>query len=188
MINTSERHIQGQYLEGNYVKYDSSNGNQRFASLKEKRPKIVFTPKDTTFALTGIYKDLLSGKDVSLADLKGKKVLVDFWATWCAPCRGEMPALIKFHEETKGNSNFVFLSVCGDPVTTGKDESGVTEFIKLMGISYPVLFDNPSNSLSERFGVKHWPTKFFLDENGKLLNDPDEPLELTTVKAYLQKQ
>lgn len=189
MQNASDKQYKSKRLNELYVRFDSTEGEKRFNSFLSKRPKITFTAQDSSPRLTGIYKDLKSGNDFNLADLKGKKVLIDFWATWCGPCRMEMPDLVKFKNESSDFSNFVFLSVCGDLITGGKDETGVKEFMEVMNLNYMVLIDDPNNSLTQRFGVKGWPSKFLFDENGKLLNDPnDYSFNLEIIKKYLEQK
>ena len=98
---------------------------------------------------------------VGVSDLEsvaGKIVFLDFWATWCGPCRREIPDLIAFSERHKEREDFVFISVNGDPVTSGTGEQYVKEFLQLMRINYVVLLDNPESSLVGRLGVSGWPS------------------------------
>jgi thiol-disulfide isomerase/thioredoxin len=101
-----------------------------------------------------------AGHTVSLSQFKGKVVLLDFWATWCGPCRLSMPALEKLHEEygPKG------LQVLG--INIDEDPSGVAQFAHDIGVSYPVLLGG-STGVDNRYGVSGIPAFLLLDRRGR---------------------
>ena len=104
----------------------------------------------------------LDGKTVSLADYKGKVVLVDFWATWCGPCRAEIPELVKLQARL-GPKGFVVLGVSMD-----EEIAEVGPFAAKMKISYPVLL-NGSERAPKGWVVPGLPTAYLIGRDGKVL-------------------
>lgn len=104
----------------------------------------------------------LDGKNVSLADYKGKKVLLNFWATWCGPCRAEMPAMEELYKEY-AKEDFVILAVNG--TYSEKSKTDVADFIAEYGVTFPILLDEDSN-LSRQYQILSIPTSFFIDSTG----------------------
>lgn len=103
----------------------------------------------------------LGGKTWRLQDLKGKVVLVNFWATWCPPCRKEMPDLQALYDKYK-DQGLVVLSI------SDEDAAKVTPFIAERKISYPVLLD-PGRKVNQAFVVEGIPKSFVYDREGKLV-------------------
>jgi thiol-disulfide isomerase/thioredoxin len=103
----------------------------------------------------------LEGEEVSLASLKGKVVLLDFWATWCAPCRESIPHLVNLRKEF-GEKGLVILGMSAD-----KGEGDVVRrFVKSMDIPYPVVI-TPDEVLRS-YGVTALPTTVFIDRKGRI--------------------
>jgi peroxiredoxin len=137
----------------------------------------------------------LQGQNVSLASYKGKAVLVNFMATWCAPCKVETPWLIKLRQEY-GPQGFEILGISTDDLDkddkkkTAEDKAEIAKFVANMHIDYPVLIDG--DSISHQYGgdegIDALPTSFFIDRSGKViaatvgLRDRDE-LEANIKKA-----
>ena len=104
----------------------------------------------------------LDGKTLSSADWRGKVVLLNFWATWCGPCRAEIPDLIRLHEKYADQFLVVGLSTDVDP------PKKVKEFAEEMKINYPVAMAPPE--IEAKFGgVFGLPTSFILDTEGRLV-------------------
>ncbi|HKJ87249.1 MAG TPA: TlpA disulfide reductase family protein [Gammaproteobacteria bacterium] len=106
----------------------------------------------------------LDGQSHSLADLRGKVVLVNFWASWCPPCREEMPSIQRLYKDLKGR-DFQVLAV-----NVGEEESNVFSFARgQLGtkITFPLLLD-PDAKVINRFPVKGLPTSFLVDRKGRL--------------------
>lgn len=101
----------------------------------------------------------ITGNDVKLSSLKGKAVVVNFWATWCYPCREEIPDLQKSYEENK-DKGFVILGV-----NIKENESKVSKFAKDYNMTYPILLDT-DGTISDVYKVFGVPTSFFIDKNG----------------------
>ncbi|OFZ97660.1 MAG: hypothetical protein A2Z44_01470 [Betaproteobacteria bacterium RBG_19FT_COMBO_58_11] len=128
------------------------------AGAKELKP---LTPRDAPSALA--LKDL-DGKPHTLADYKGRVVLVNFWATWCPPCRAEMPSMQRLKEAMK-DKPFTILAV-----DMAESEAEVRQFLKDMKdakLDFTILMDKDGRALKE-WKVFVFPTSYVLDAEGKL--------------------
>jgi len=130
------------------------------ACVKEKKEekKEPAAPAVLNFTL----KDL-EGRTVTLAGLRGKVVLLEFWATWCAPCRTSVPGTVKLYE-TYGSKG---LEVLGISLDDGGWDS-VKAFRKDYKITYPVL--KGTDDVAEQFGVRTIPMFILLDRDGQVVN------------------
>jgi cytochrome c biogenesis protein CcmG, thiol:disulfide interchange protein DsbE len=106
----------------------------------------------------------LRGDSVSMADLRGKVVFLNIWATWCVPCREEMPSMEKLYERLHGNKGFVMLAVSQD--TSGREE--VLAYVKRHGYHFDVLLD-PKNAVAEAYKVSGVPETFIIDREGRIV-------------------
>src|SRR5262249_47486110 len=128
----------------------------------------------------------LSGTSLSLAELRGKVVLLNFWATWCVPCRKEMPAIETLYQRYKDRGLEV-LAVSLDKGAT----SVVETFVKEMGVTYRVVLD-PSWGTARTYGVRGLPATFLLDRAGNVVlqelgeRDWMEEARQQTVEGLLQ--
>jgi thiol-disulfide isomerase/thioredoxin len=102
----------------------------------------------------------LTGETVKLADLRGKIVLLDFWATWCEPCRNQMPAIAKLHRETK-DQGVVLLGV-NDDDTAEK----ALKWAKEQGYGWPSLYDGQQKDARRKYKVDGIPTLVLIDKQG----------------------
>ena len=106
----------------------------------------------------------LDGKSVSLRSLRGKPVVVDFWATWCPPCRRSMPVLDEVYRAHREKG----LKVVGVSTDHGRDE--VSEFLKDNGVSFPVLWLDPESeagsATDKAYGITAIPRTIFIDKDG----------------------
>lgn len=106
----------------------------------------------------------VNNQEVSLESLRGKVVLVNFWATWCVPCMVEMPHLNALYEELK-DQGFVVLSVSTDDARTA---SRVKPLIKSKGYSFPVLLDKETQVIAQYNPQKTLPYTVVVDRTGKV--------------------
>jgi peroxiredoxin len=103
----------------------------------------------------------LQGKSWTLKDLRGKVVVVNFWATWCPPCRKEMPDLDALYQQFK-DQGLIILAISDEEVAK------VQPFIEQRKISYPILLD-PGRKVNDLFEVEGIPKSFVYDRDGKLV-------------------
>lgn len=103
----------------------------------------------------------LAGKEVSLADFKGKAVVLNFWATWCPPCRAELPDFQKEHKEAK---DFVILTV-----NEQEDKKTVQSFMDKGKYTFPVLLDT-QGKVGNLYQVRGIPTTYFIDKKGVIVD------------------
>jgi len=108
-----------------------------------------------------ILKDI-EGKSVRLSDYRGKVVVLEFWATWCPPCKLAIPEFNSLYEKYIGRE-FEVLAVSID-----EDSSGLRSFAKEYGISYPVLADN--KNVAELYGITNIPTTIIINKEGIISN------------------
>jgi cytochrome c biogenesis protein CcmG/thiol:disulfide interchange protein DsbE len=115
----------------------------------------------------------LSGKKVSLADYKGKAVLVNFWATWCAPCKIETPWIVELRNQYAAQG-FEVLGISADdldkddPKKLDQDKKDIAHSAEQLHISYPVLIDG--GSLDKQYGgLDELPMSFFVDRSGTVV-------------------
>jgi peroxiredoxin len=138
-----------------------------------------FTLKDTT------------GHKVSLSDYKGKAVIVDFWATWCAPCKVEIPWLEQFHNQY-ASQGLEILGVSEDDLDLDdktkvvEEKKDIADKAAQMKINYPVLIDDASVS-TPYGGIDDLPTTFFIDRNGKVVASTVGLVPRNQIEADIKK-
>jgi thiol-disulfide isomerase/thioredoxin len=102
----------------------------------------------------------LDGKTVHLSDYRGKAVLLNFWATWCVPCKEEMPWLVAFQKQY-APKGLVILGIAMDA-----SADPVRKFTKTVQVNYPVLLGN--QRIADKYYVKALPASIFIDRNGRI--------------------
>lgn len=104
------------------------------------------------------------GGELSLASLKGKPVVVNFWASWCIPCKDEAPALQETYEKHRAQG----LVVLGIDVQDFRQDA--RRFMKRFGMTYPVVYDGSGSTLG-KWGVTGFPETFFINREGRLVGE-----------------
>lgn len=102
----------------------------------------------------------INGKKTDLSDYKGKVVLINFWATWCGPCKAEMPSLNKLFLSLK-NDGLIVLAIAVD-----SSEEPVKSFLKNKTVDFPVLMDKEQDVYFDLYAVLGLPTSFLIDRDG----------------------
>ena len=103
----------------------------------------------------------LDGQAVSLEDLRGSPVLINFWGTWCPPCRDEMPYIQEVHEEWSDKGLMILA------VHLGSDLSEVKDFTQEYNLTFTILLD-AEREVALKYGIQYTPTTFFLDKDGRI--------------------
>ena len=155
------------------TKPNSNTTNNNTNNTIEIKPNVIKT-KAPDFKL----KDL-SGKELSLSDLKGKKVFLNFWATWCRPCIQEMPEIQKLYEETKDSDLVIVAVEIGEPLST------VKSFIETNKFGFKVLLDS-DQSVAHKYNITGIPTSYFIDVDGNIISKNVGPLDIDQMKAYIK--
>lgn len=122
---------------------------------------------------------LLNGEEIKLSDLRGKKVFLNFWATWCPPCQAEMPEIQKFYQNHKE------VAILG--VNVRENRGTVAEYLMLNGYHFPVALDKAGDVATE-YQVRGIPTTYFLNEEGVIINKYTGPLNYQQILKFLEIQ
>jgi peroxiredoxin len=131
--------------------------SQASNAIRPSLPASAMAGMAPSFTLTN-----LDGKAVSLADFRGKVVVLDFWATWCPPCKREIPDFVDL-QKTYGSRGVQIIGIALD------EPEKVRAFARQNGMKYPVLLG--SDEIALRYGgIEGIPTTFILDKSGKIVN------------------
>lgn len=106
----------------------------------------------------------LQGETLHLADLQGQVVLLNIWATWCYPCRVEMPSMAALYHRYRAHRAFTIIAVANDP----QGREVVAPFTEEQDLPFPVLLD-ATNSLGTQLGISGIPTSYLLDQQGRIV-------------------
>lgn len=136
---------------------ESTSASDGTSEDQKPLPAIGFTLKDQF------------GKTHSLSDYKGKTIFLNFWGTWCPPCRAEMPDIQSLYEtqETEGENGVIILGIAAPNYSGEKDEQGIKDFLEKNGYTYPVLMDTDAE-LFEAYGIYSFPTTYMIDRDGNV--------------------
>ncbi|WP_238881521.1 TlpA disulfide reductase family protein [Clostridium sp. YIM B02551] len=164
------------YTVTNYNKNKNTNiesPNNSSSVQNSNTSKILSKDKALDFKL----KDM-SGKEVSLSDFKGKNVLINFWATWCPPCKAEMPDIERLYEENK-NSDLVILAV-----NLGEDKETVKSFMDKNNYKFQVLLDS-NQDVAVKYDISSIPTSFFVNKDGVIVQKRVGEMNLEEMRNYV---
>lgn len=125
------------------------------------------------------YKELGSGKTMRLSDLKGKPVFINFWATWCPPCVGELPHIEKKYAEYKDKMHFVILSV-------DDNEQDPARFIQSKGYTFPAAYGD-HQALGRAYGIDAIPASYIISADGHIVARIVGSMNESSLDAFLQK-
>lgn len=124
----------------------------------DKSPEVQIGPQKGKLAPEFTLPSI-DGQEISLSDLRGKPILLNFWATWCPPCRAELPHLISAYKGY-ADQDLVVLAV-----DVGEDPSQVKGFVLTQRVSLPVLLDS-TREIAHAYQVRAFPTNFLIDRQG----------------------
>jgi len=159
--------------------------NYFFCNTKEvaefKKDPEAFMPPMLPRPAVAINAKDLAGKPASLADYKGQVVLLDFWATWCAPCVKSMPALDKTYARLK-EKGLVILGLSID-----EDPKKVAPFLKKRPVSYPTLLDDPKEPTWAAYKVRAVPSMYLIGRDGQIVAQWRGEAKMKDVEAAIER-
>ena len=126
------------------------------------------------------------GKEHSLSDYKGKTIFLNFWATWCPPCKAEMPDIQKLYEFYGEDGEVVILGVAAPNFSNETDAEGIKAFLKENGYTYPVLMDT-EGELFMQYGISSYPTTFMIDKEGNVFGYVSGQLSEDMMKSIIRQ-
>ena len=126
------------------------------------------------------------GKKHSLADYKGKTIFLNFWATWCPPCKAEMPDIQKLYESYGDDGEVAILGVAAPNIGNETDEEGIKTFLKENGYTYPVFMDT-EGELFMQYGISSYPTTFMIDKEGNVFGYVSGQLSEDMMKSIIRQ-
>lgn len=124
----------------------------------------------------------LSGETFHLSDLKGKKVVLNFWATWCPPCKIEMPHLQEYHEQYAKEEDFVIVGVNLTHTEVSKEK--VKQFVDSYELTFPILLME-EKGVDDLYQILTIPSTFMIDSEGRIQNHIVGPLDQNKLEEYV---
>ncbi|ENY8958556.1 cytochrome c biogenesis protein/redoxin [Clostridioides difficile] len=163
--------------DGNDSQKDSNNDNNDKGSNDEDRIKSI------DFTLTDQY-----GKTHKLSDYEGKVVFLNFWATWCPPCKEEMPYIEQLYKDyNKNNDDVVILGVASPNLGREGSREHVVNFLKDQGYTFPVVLDE-DGALAYQYGINAFPTTFIIDKEGYVTQYIPGAMDKSTMASFIENQ
>jgi thiol-disulfide isomerase/thioredoxin len=153
-------------------KYSQQDDSLSNSSQAEKNAAPDFTIQDA------------SGKDVSLSDFKGEPIVLNFWASWCPPCKAEMPDYEEMYQQYS-SKGVVFMMV---NLTDGKRETTdrAKQFLSDNDYTFPVYFDT-TLSAAAAYEIYAIPKSIFIDQDGNVVNSYEKMIDAATIEENIEK-
>ena len=123
-----------------------------------------------------------AGNSVKLSDFKGKPVVLNFWASWCPPCKGEMPDFNEVYAKEKGKVQFLMINMTDGQQETQKTASN---FVKSKGFSFPIYFDSEQQA-ADVYGISAIPATWFISKDGIVLNSYEGAIDKDTLTKEIE--
>ena len=162
--------------ENNAIDDNVKGYNEDITKNKSGIKKEQFAPE---FTFTN-----LQGEEVSLSDYRGKKVVLNFWTTWCSPCKSEMPHMQKYYEKYGEAEN---VEILGINLTFSSDsKDNVEKFVASYKLDFPVLLAN-DEAIADDYQIMTIPSTFFIDEEGKVQRKIVGPVDVDSLKFYVEE-
>ena len=150
------------------------------ANMQEVLAKQIVKEKAPDFTLKN-----LKGETISLHDLKGKTVIIDFWATWCSPCKASFPAMQQLVNQNSSNKDVAFYFISTGE--QGKDtDANVRKYLNTTSYTFNVLFDSPANLAAKAYSIYALPTKLVIDKEGFIRFRPNSTNDYDDMKMEMQ--
>lgn len=168
-----------------YDRLPATDDSQLFEMQLATMGRSVIKGAGDPVQFAGLYPNLTDSTTFDLAALNGKTVVLDFWATSCPPCIGDIPDFVAFQNQIANRDDIVFVSVAEDALHLGgyitpESETGQNKIASLRrtlegiaknkGVNYILLYDDPANPISAHFTVDYFPTKYLIDNTGRIVS------------------
>lgn len=127
----------------------------------------------------------LSGETFRLSDLKGKKVILNFWASWCGPCKAEMPHMQKYYKKYKDSDNVEIVAV-NLSESEKRGQKGIEEFVDAYGLTFPIPLDK-EGAVMKAYKVLIIPTTYFIGTDGKVGQMITGPMDEKRIKELVDQ-
>lgn len=134
------------------------------------------TPPDFTL-------ETLDGEEITLSELKGKKVVLNFWASWCPPCKAEMPHMQKYYKNSADTDNVEIVAV--NLTNRENKEKLVQDFINSYKITFPIPLDR-DGTIAKQFKIITIPSTYMIDSNGKVQHAVAGPVDVEMLETYVK--
>ncbi len=158
--------------------------NQRVVNEEENEKEKVDEDKKIAALDFTLYDQY--GKEHKLSDYKGKTVFLNFWATWCPPCKEEMPYIEALYKEyNENNDDIVILGVASPNLGREGDKEYIEEFLKEEGHTFPTLFDEGGNQVYQ-YGISAFPSTFIIDKEGYIKQYIPGAMNKETMKYLIE--
>ena len=126
----------------------------------------------------------LAGEEVTLSDFRGKNVILNFWTTWCPPCKAEMPHMQKYYDKHGEKDNVIILAV---NLTYDSDsEEKVKQFASSYNIDFPILLTQ-TDTIEKQYKIMTIPSTFFINTEGRIQRQIVGPLDLSALQQYVSE-
>jgi peroxiredoxin len=152
---------------------------ERLGALDPFAPKVGQAAPD--FALWS-----LDGQTVRLSDFRGRVVLINFWATWCGPCRGEMPEIEAVYREFK-DQDFMVLAINEENTSLDEARKLARDFRDELDLTFPILLDGPDGQVFRQYRLYGLPSSFIVDKEGVIRTVRFGPLNRDFLRAKLEE-
>lgn len=152
---------------------------QKQTTVNSTSPTNVAVASATEQSQDFSYTDLTTGNKVKLSELRGKPVFLNFWATWCPPCIGEMPHIQKAFEQYKDKIHFLAISVDEDP-------NAPIKYLKSKNYSFTFGYGN-INELGEKYKIEAIPSSYIIDAEGNIKAQMVGAMDEESLKNFLNK-
>ena len=119
-----------------------------------------------------------NGEDIRLSDMLGKPVVLNFWASWCPPCKSEMPEFNKVYEELGDTVQFMMVNAVG---SRGETVRSAEDYIAKEAFTFPVFFDTKQDAVMA-YGIRAFPTSIFIDSEGYIVAGVEGMIDETTLR------
>lgn len=151
-----------------------------YASVVEDQEALSASPYPG-FLAPDFTLQTLGGDEITLSELRDQVVVVNLWASWCGPCRAEMPAMQEIYDKSKGE--FEILAV---NMTYQDDETAAAGFVRELGLTFPILLDHHGD-VGPVYQLEALPTTFFIDKNGVVVEVvPGGPMTPSLIESKIE--